>query len=73
MTNDFYDIHGNLVCFEPVDRIEIQHYDNAANKAFLLETDWYVTRNQETGKAIPQEILIQRQEARDAIEQPIHD
>jgi hypothetical protein len=40
---------------------------NATHKAYLLETDWYVMRYSETGKAVPQEILQKRAEARAAI------
>lgn len=34
---------------------------------FLQETDWYITRKIETGKDCPDEIMKQRQEARDKI------
>lgn len=34
---------------------------------YLEDTDWYVIRNHETGKAIPQEILDKRAEAREKI------
>ena len=40
---------------------------NKESLAYLAETDWYVVRKYETGTAIPQEILIKRQEAREAI------
>ena len=33
-------------------------------KKYLSETDWYVTRNAETGKAVPDEILAKRAQAR---------
>jgi len=33
----------------------------------LAETDWYVVRFAETGKAIPEEVLAERQEKRDRI------
>jgi hypothetical protein len=35
---------------------------------YLASTDWYVVRQQETGKAIPVEVLAERQQARDSIE-----
>ena len=35
--------------------------------AYLTSTDWYATRLSETGKAIPDEILTERQKARDKI------
>ena len=37
------------------------------SQVYLAETDWYLTRKFETGVAVPQEILIKRQEAREAI------
>ena len=40
---------------------------NMESLQYLAETDWYVTRKYETGKAIPQEVLIKRQEAREDI------
>lgn len=33
-------------------------------KKYLAETDWYVTRKAETGKAIPDDILTKRAQAR---------
>ena len=33
-------------------------------KQYLAETDWYVTRNAETGKTVPGEILAKRAQAR---------
>ena len=66
-TNDFYDVNGNLVRSEPVDTDVIQIEDNLSNLAYLSKTDWYVTRKAETGKAIPEDVLVKRQAARDAI------
>lgn len=40
---------------------------NSEALAYLKETDWYVLRYQETGKAIPQDVLDERQAARDRI------
>lgn len=39
----------------------------ASLQNYLDNTDWYVTRKQETGKEIPEEILTARREARDRI------
>ena len=50
------DIANNLVA--------MQNYDA---RKYLDETDWYVTRKAETGKAIPDDILTKRQEARDKV------
>jgi hypothetical protein len=36
-------------------------------KYYLYLTDWYVTRLIETGKAIPEEILLKRKQAREKI------
>ncbi len=33
-------------------------------RQYLAETDWYVTRNAETGKAVPDDILAKRAQAR---------
>ena len=40
---------------------------NMEAKDYLASTDWYVTRQAETGKAIPEDILTKRPEARDSI------
>ena len=40
---------------------------NMEARIYLAETDWYVVRKFETGKAIPQEVLVKRAEAREAI------
>ena len=66
-TDDFYDVDGNLVRSEPLDDSIIQAMDNEANKAYLAQTDWYVTRKAETGKAIPDDVLAKREAARAAI------
>ena len=41
--------------------------DNTIARKYLAETDWYVTRKSETGKAIPDDILAKRQEAREKV------
>ena len=41
-----------------------QNYDA---RKYLADTDWYVTRKAETGKAIPDDIATKRQEARDKV------
>ena len=40
---------------------------NIEAQTYLYDTDWYVIRKFETGTAIPQEVLIKRQEARELI------
>ena len=45
-------------------QVSSQNYDA---RKYLAETDWYVTRKTETGKAIPDDILTKRQEARDKV------
>ena len=40
---------------------------NHTSRSYLADTDWYLTRKFETGTAVPQEVLIKRQEAREAI------
>ena len=41
--------------------VAMQNYDA---RKYLADTDWYVTRKAETGKAIPDDILTKREEAR---------
>ena len=41
--------------------VAMQNYDA---RKYLADTDWYVTRKAETGKAIPDEILTKREQAR---------
>jgi len=47
---------------------EIQQYESYQKtqtaKKYLSETDWYITRNTETGAAIPEEVLTKRAQAR---------
>jgi hypothetical protein len=43
---------------------QAQEKINAEAQAYLNSTDWYVIRNQETGAAIPVDILTAREEAR---------
>ena len=38
--------------------------ENYSARKYLAETDWYVTRKAETGKAIPDDIVTKREEAR---------
>tara|TARA_B100000941_G_C28336484_1_gene464418 strand:- start:85 stop:378 length:294 start_codon:yes stop_codon:yes gene_type:complete len=40
------------------------YFENHKARQYLADTDWYVTRKAETGKAIPDDILTKRQEAR---------
>jgi hypothetical protein len=46
-----------------------QEQINKESREYLKSTDWYVIRHQETGEAIPQDILDARQAARDATKQ----
>lgn len=66
-TIDYYDVDGNLKRSEDVDPAIAQEEDNNLNRAYLYETDWYVTRKAETGKAIPDDVLAKREAARAAI------
>jgi len=45
-------------------QINIQNYQA---RKYLADTDWYVTRKAETGKAIPDDVLTKRQEAREKV------
>jgi hypothetical protein len=35
--------------------------------AYLSSTDWYAVRKAETGKAVPEDVILARQQARDRI------
>ena len=50
-----------------LESLEPQRLINIESLAYLASTDWYVTRKFETGVAIPQEVLIKRQESRLAV------
>lgn len=43
---------------------EVQEQVNAESRAYLLSTDWYVIRLQETSEPIPEGILAERAAAR---------
>ncbi|MCK5537975.1 MAG: hypothetical protein KAI79_14205 [Bacteroidales bacterium] len=50
--------------------LNIQEDNRISNEPYykiLRETDWYVIRLNETGKEIPEDIVILRQESRDSI------
>lgn len=52
---------------KPVEIVTIDPVEVKAWAGRLLSyTDWYVTRNQETGAPIPDEVLVYRQAVRDA-------
>lgn len=44
-----------------------QDIANAKALAYLSDTDWYVIRHQETGDAIPADVLSRRVAAREAV------
>ena len=50
-----------------INAILAQEAVNIQNRAYLTSTDWYVVRLTETGVPVPADILLKRQEARDAI------
>lgn len=52
---------------EDVIKLDAQRIINTVSRAYLLETDWYVSRFSETGVAIPDEVKAKRQAARDAV------
>ena len=51
----------------PLTEEELQQQANAEARAYLASTDWYVIRLQETGQAIPEEILEARSQARSRV------
>ena len=50
-----------------INAILAQEAVNIQHRAYLTSTDWYVVRLTETGVPVPADILLKRQEARDAI------
>lgn len=50
-----------------IEAASISEQEKAESRRFLKNTDWYVTRMQETGKPIPQDILDQRAAAREKL------
>lgn len=42
---------------------------NTQGRAYLLSTDWYIIRFQETGVAVPADIASARQAARESIKE----
>tara|TARA_B100000029_G_C17237772_1_gene837865 strand:+ start:236 stop:529 length:294 start_codon:yes stop_codon:yes gene_type:complete len=43
---------------------DLKRHKAEEGKRYLAKTDWYVSRKAETGKAIPDDILTKRQQAR---------
>jgi len=43
---------------------ELREQTNLEARSYLSSTDWYVTRNVETGEPVPQDVLVKRAEAR---------
>lgn len=48
----------------PLTGEQLQSQINAEARAYLVSTDWYVIRLQETGEAVPDEVLAERAAAR---------
>ena len=48
---------------EEIDNNQV-YFENHKARKYLADTDWYVTRKAETGKAIPDDVLTKREEAR---------
>lgn len=61
---------GQMVTVEDKSRRAEEAKRSAANieaRAYLASTDWYVTRLQETGQAVPKEVLDSRADARASV------
>lgn len=67
--DEAFDADGNKVDYdlEAVKAEVAKQQLNQESRSYLSLTDWYVIRQQETGVAIPQDILDARQAAREAI------
>jgi len=60
-------VEGIPVLSPNIDSSSLEKEEIAALSTYLTSTDWYATRLAETGKAIPDEIMTERQSARDRI------
>ena len=65
LTDEEIKIHVNPVLTEE----EIQKRKNFEAREYLASTDWYVIRMQETGEAIPKDVLTSRKAARESIKE----
>jgi len=66
--NEQCEFCGKLLSEHLADNESIVRTAEISNlSAYLASTDWYATRMAETGKAIPEEIIAERQKARDRI------
>ena len=61
------EVNGVIEADSEAENNYIQNTENNKNRSYLNLTDWYITRNTETGVAIPVDILTKRQSAREAI------
>jgi hypothetical protein len=61
------EVDGEIVVDEEEQALAEQEVNNKENRKYLSGTDWYITRNTETGVEIPADILTKRQSAREAI------
>lgn len=60
-------IKGEVVKEPLPEVVPSQEHINAEARAYLAETDWYVTRMHETGQPVPDDIAAARQAARDRV------
>lgn len=63
MTPEEVEAHLNQV----PDPEQLQEQVNAESRAYLASTDWYVIRQQETGEAVPGDVLADRAAARSRV------
>ena len=67
LTREIYNDDEVLIATETY-TLTLEYEDtNEERKLYLADTDWYVTRQAETGMPIPDDVLLKRQEARDSI------
>jgi hypothetical protein len=53
--------------YKKVDK-EYQNELNSAAKAYLKDTDWYITREAETNQAVPKDVMANRAVCRGVVE-----
>lgn len=61
------EVGGNIVVDTEAEAQFLRDNENSINRQYLAATDWYITRNTETGIVVPADILTKRQVAREAI------
>jgi hypothetical protein len=60
-------VEQDVLTVEDIAKVEISTTNKRARK-YLASTDWYITRQAETGAEVPADVLTKRAEARASVE-----